>query len=74
MQAFLKFSFPDEQFLAEQSERVVHWTFQHFADGQKARFLVVDDTAVGRDTDFAVGKGIEGIQCLVRTYARRQVR
>ena len=24
MQAFLKFSFPDEQFLAEQSERVVH--------------------------------------------------
>ena len=47
VQAFLQFPLFDEEFAADELERVVHRSFQHFAYREEARFLVVDDAAVG---------------------------
>ena len=38
---------------------------QHVAHGEEARLVILDDAAVGRDINLAVGEGIEGIDGLV---------
>ena len=73
MQLLLKLALADLQFLADEVFRAVDAVAQHVADGQELWFLVADDTAVGRDVDLAVGEGIEGVNRLVRRYARSQM-
>ena len=68
-----QFSLPDFQFLANEVLCALYRVYQHVADGEELRLLVADDTAVGRDVDFAVGESIEGIECLVRRHTRGQV-
>ena len=46
---------------------------EHIAHGEELRLVVLDDAAVGRDVDFAVAEGIEGIHRLVRRSARCQM-
>ena len=58
---------------AQQAHRGIDVAAQHVAHGQELRFLVVDDAAVWRDVDFAVGEGIERVDGLVRRHARRQM-
>ena len=60
------------EFLAQDVARAVHAVAQHVAHGQELRLLVHDDAAVGPDGDFAVGKGIEGIDGDVAARARLQ--
>ena len=62
---FQQFALPDFQLLANEVLRALYRVYQHVADGEELRLLVADDTAVGRDVDFAVGESIEGIECLV---------
>src|SRR5574344_1790028 len=38
---------------------------QHIGYGEEFRLIVFDDTAVGRNIDFAIGESIERIECLV---------
>ena len=61
------------QFLAYQVLGAVGRVAQHVADGEELRLLVLDNAAVGRDVDLAVGEGIEGVDGLVRRHAGRQV-
>ncbi len=46
---------------------------QHIADGEELRLVVLDDAAVGRDVDFAVAEGIEGIHGFIGRCAWSQM-
>lgn len=73
MQLFEEFALAYLQFLTEEAERVVHRLAQHVAHAEEVGFVVVDDAAVGRDADLAVGEGVERVDGLVRRYARGQM-
>ena len=73
MQLFQELVLADFEFLADQVFRAVYAVAQHIADGQKLRFIVFYDAAVGRDIDFTVCEGIEGIDRFVRRDARCQM-
>ncbi len=62
---FFQFALSDHQFLAEQSHGAVYAMLEHIADGEELWLVVFDDAAVGRNVDFAVAEGIEGIHRLV---------
>ena len=53
------------EFLAQQVLGVIDGVAQYVTNGEKLRFVVLDDTTVGRDVHLAVGEGIEGIEGLV---------
>ena len=65
VQALHQFSPTDFQFALEQLFGVVHGASEHVAHCQETRFVVVDNTAVGRDAHFAIRESIEGIDSLV---------
>ena len=54
------------QFLSDEAHGAVYRVAQHVAHSKELRFVVLDDTAVGRDIHLAVGKGIERVDGLVR--------
>ncbi len=70
---FLQFALSNHQFLAEQSHGAVYAVAEHIADGEELRLVVLDDAAVGRDVDFAITEGIEGIHRLVGGSAWSEV-
>ena len=70
---FLQLTLADEQLLAQQAHGAVGAVAQHVADGEEARFVVLDDAAVGRDIDLAVREGIEGVDGLVGRGARGEL-
>ena len=53
-----QFVLADFQLLADEVFRTIDRVSQYVADGEKLRFVVLDDAAVGRDVDLAVGEGI----------------
>ena len=53
-QLFHQLAPADVQFLAQQSHRVVYIMAEHITDGEEARLIILDDTAVGRNVDLAV--------------------
>ena len=53
------------QFFAQERLGELYGGAQHVADGEELGFVVFDDAAVGRNVDFAVGEGIEGIDGFV---------
>ena len=61
------------QLLANQVLGAFGRMYQHVAYGEELRFLVLDDTAVGRDVDFTVGEGIKRIDSLIARHAWCQV-
>ena len=63
----------DEQFLAQQLLGVIDRAAQHLGNGEETRLVLIDNTAVGRDADFAVRTGIQGIDGLVGTGPRHQM-
>ena len=65
MELFEQFALAYLQFLPQQVFGVVCGVAQQVADSEELRPFVDDDAAVGRDVDFAVGKGIEGVDGLV---------
>ena len=65
MQALHQFSPADFQFALEQLLGVVHGASEHVAHRKETRFVVVNNTAVGRDAHFAIRESIEGIDGLV---------
>ena len=73
MQRFHQLAATDEQLLAQQFPGVIHRAAQHLADGEEAGLAVVDDAAVGRDADLAVGAGIECVDGLVGADTGLQV-
>ena len=73
MQRFHQLAATDEQLLAQQFLGVIHRAAQHLADGEEAGLAVVDDAAVGRDADLAVGAGVERVDGLVGAGARLQM-
>ena len=70
---FLQLALAYHQLLAQQSHSAVHAVAQHVAHGEELRLVVLDDAAVGRDVDFAVAEGIEGIHRLVARCAWGEV-
>ena len=68
-----QFVLADFQFLADEVFRTIDRVSQHVTDGEKLWFVVLDDAAVGRDVDLAVGEGVEGIDGLVTGDARSQM-
>ena len=66
VQLLLQLLFAYEQFLSQQFHCVVHRTAQYVAYGEEHRCVVVDDAAAGGDGNFAIGKGVEGIDGFVR--------
>ena len=46
---------------------------QHVADGEEARFVVLNYTAVGRDVYLAVGECVQCVDGLVARHARSEV-
>ena len=48
-------------------------TLQNVTDGEELRFLILDDTAVGRNAYLAVGKGVQSIDGLVGRNARHEM-
>ena len=64
----------DFQFLAEEILRALNAVAQELADSREEWLLFVDDAAVGRDADFAVGEGIECVNGFVggNTRGKRQ--
>ena len=52
---------------------MLHRAAQHVAHRDKARLAVLDDAAVGRNLDLAVGEGVEGVDGLVRRRAGLQM-
>ena len=73
MKGLHQFAPADESFLLQQVQRRIYIPAQHIADRKETRLLLVNHTTVGRDADFAVGTGIEGIYGLVAAGSRRQV-
>ena len=73
VQAFHDFAPANLQLAAQQGLGVVHRLAQHVAHRQEVGLLVVYHAAVGRYAHLAVGKGIEGVDGLVRRHARCQV-
>ena len=73
MQLLQEFIAADLQLLPQQVERIVHRAAEHVAHAEELGLLVVDDAAVGRDADLAVGEGIEGVERLVAADARSEV-
>ena len=55
----------DLQLLAQEAHGAVYVVTQHIAHRQEARFVVLDDAAVGRQVNLTVGEGIEGVNGLV---------
>ena len=53
------------QFFAQERLGELYGGAQHVADGEELGFVVFDDAAVGRNVDFAVGEGIEGVDGFV---------
>ena len=72
-QLLLKFRLANQQFLAQQSHCGVGAVAQHVADGEEARFVVLDDTAVGRDVYLAVGECVQRVDSLVARNARSKM-
>ena len=70
---FEKLAAPYLEFLAQKPHGAVHRVAQHVADGKEARFVVLNDAAVGRQVYLAVGEGVERVDGLVGRYARREV-
>ena len=60
-----QFVLADFQLLTDEVFCTIDRVSQYVADGEKLRFVVLDDAAVGRDVDLAVGEGVEGIDGLV---------
>ena len=73
MQGLQRFVALDVQFLTKQRKCIVYRLTEYRTDRKEMRLLVVDDAAVGRNIHLTVGKGIQGIECLVRRNARSQV-
>ena len=73
MHLFHQFVLADFEFLAQQPHRAVHGMAQHVGHGEELRLIVLDDAAVGRKVDFAIGEGIERIDGLVGRDSRREV-
>ena len=61
------------QLLADKVLGAVGGVAQHVAYGEELRLLFLDDAAVGRDVDFAVGEGVECVDGLVARHAGSQV-
>ena len=72
-QVLQQFALADLEFLAKEFLGVFGRTTQHLAHGEEVRLLVVDDAAVWRDGDLAVGEGIKRIDGLVARNARHQM-
>ena len=70
---FLQFALANHQLFAEQSHGTIYTVAEHIADGEELRLVVLDDAAVGRDVDFAITEGIEGIHRLVGGSAWSEV-
>ena len=64
-QLFEKLAAPYLEFLAQKPHGAVHRVAQHVADGKEARFVVLNDAAVGRQVYLAVGEGVERVDGLV---------
>ena len=73
VQLFQKLALANLQLLTNQVLGAVCRVAQHVADCQELRLVVLNDTAVGRDIDFAVGEGVESIESLVARNARSQL-
>ena len=61
------------EFLAEHLQRAGGGVAQDVRNPHKCRFVVLDDAAQRRDGHFAVRKGIQGVDGLVRGNAGRQM-
>ena len=73
MQLFQEFTTTDFQFSLDKVFRVIDTLTQHITYGEELRHTVVNDTAIGRDADFTIREGIEGINRLVARCTRHQV-
>ena len=73
MQLLQEFVLANLQFLTDEVLGTLGTMDEHVAHGEELRLLVLDDAAVGRDVDFAVGEGIESVDGLVARYARCQM-
>ena len=73
MQLFQEFTLANLQFPFDKILRVIDTLAQHITHSEELRHTVVDDTAVGRDADFTIREGIEGINRLVARCTRHQV-
>ena len=58
---------------AQQVHGVLGADAQQLAHAEEAGLLVVDDAAVGRHAQLAIGEGVERVDGLVGRHARRQV-
>ena len=72
-QVFQQFSLADLEFLTQQFLGIFGRTTQYFAHGEEVRLLVVDDAAVGRNGDLAVGESVKCIDGLVARHTRHQM-
>ena len=73
MPGFLKFAEADFQLPAQQHAGAVRAPLQDLLDTQEDRLVVLDDTGIRGDADFAVREGVEGIDGPVRADAVGQV-
>ena len=60
-----QFATPYLQFSLDEMLGVIYALAKHIADGQELWHSVVDDTTVGRDADFAIGKSVKCIYRLI---------
>ena len=65
MPFFLKLAKPDLKFLPDKLASLFGAVAQDFGDAEEARFVVLNDTGIRRDADFAIGEGVERLQGLV---------
>ena len=66
MQCLKCFLALDVQLLAQKFECIVYRFLQHCAYRKEVRLVVIDNAAVGRDVDLAVGKCVKCIYCFIR--------
>ena len=70
---FEQFGLAYLEFLTQQVLGVINRVAQHIADGEELWFVVLNNTAVGRDIHLAVGEGIKGIESLVGRHSRGEM-
>ena len=66
MELLEELALADLQLLAQEAQGIVYGLAQDVAHTEEVGLVVIDDAAVGRDANLAVGEGIECVDGLVR--------
>ena len=73
MPCFFKFTTFNFKFKLQQGNGLISIDPEDFADSNKLRFIIFNDTTVGRNRNFAIGKGKQGINGFIGRHSRNQM-